>query len=73
MYLFSFQILEKLKNSSYLLVDIPLLKTYMENRSDNSGDEFVATPDLTYIMESKIREILELISQLIKYSDIRKP
>lgn len=63
----------KMKNSSYRLIDIPLLKTHMENRTDYKLEEFVATPDLTYIMESKIREILELISQLIKYSDIRKP
>jgi len=62
----------KLKNSIFMLIEPSMLKTWIETGVDDRGDEFKSTPDLEYIMTSKLRDRIDEVSQLIKYCDIRK-
>jgi hypothetical protein len=64
--------LETLKNSDFQLIEPALLKTWIETGKDDHGNDFTATPDLNFIMSGKLRDIIDEVTQLIKYSDIRK-
>ncbi|MCB1736026.1 MAG: NUDIX domain-containing protein [Gammaproteobacteria bacterium] len=60
-----------LENSTYDLVAPSELKSWVDQRHNLKG-EFKATPDLTFIMNGKLRGVVEQISQLIQYAEIRK-
>lgn len=62
----------KLKNSKFMLVEPSLLKTWIESGFDDHDNTFKATPDLQYIMSGKLRDVIDEVSQTIKYSNIRK-
>ena len=64
--------LKQLQNSDYQFVDPSLLKTWIETGKDDHGDIFEATPDLNFIMDGKLRDVIEEVSQLIKYSEMRE-
>jgi len=61
-----------LKNSQYRLVDPNELKSNIDNKIDENGDEFIITPDLKFIMTGKLRDTISEVSNSIKYSTIRK-
>jgi len=62
----------ELQNSEYLLLEPAIIKTWIENGRDDRGDEFMATPDLEFIMTGALRDTIEEASQLIKYAEIRR-
>ncbi len=62
----------ELKNSHFLLVDPPVLKTWIDRGQDDRGDDFKATPDLRFIMSGRFRDKIDEVSQLIKYSSVRR-
>lgn len=62
----------QLTNSEFMLIEPSMLKTWIENGVDDRGDEFKVTPDLEYIMAGKLRDRIDEVAQLIKYSDIKK-
>lgn len=63
---------EHLKNSKFMLVEPSLLKTWIEKGQDDHDNDFKATPDLQYIMSGKLRNVIDEVSQIIKYCDFRK-
>ena len=63
---------DKLSNSKFDLVRPEELKAWIEQGRDYNNKEFNVTPDLSFIMNGKIRDIIEQVSQLIQYSDIRQ-
>ena len=64
--------INQLKNSDYLLIEPSRLKTWMDNRINDSGEKFIVTPDLKFIMTGVLRNIIDEVSLTIKYSDIRR-
>lgn len=64
---------EHLNNSDFRLVDPNDLRTWVMNKKGISGEDFKATPDLTYVMTSHLRELLSDVRDLIQFSSIRKP
>lgn len=61
----------ELSNSIYDLVRPAELKTWIDQGKTGKND-FVPTPDLLFIMNGKLRDVIEQVSQLIQYSDIRQ-
>ena len=63
----------QLKNSEFMLIEPGILKTWIQEGIDDREEEFKVTPDLEYIMTGKLRDRIDEVSQIIKYSDIKKP
>ena len=61
-----------LKNSQYKLVNPNSLKTYIDTKKDEEGNEFIITPDLKFIMTGSLRDTISEVSNSIKFSTIRK-
>lgn len=59
-------------NSKFDLIEPALLKTWIDNGVDSNGEEFKATPDLNFIMSGKFRTLIDEVSQLIQYAEVRK-
>lgn len=63
--------LDSLKNSRFELISLPDLKTAVETGRFISArsieEDFMASPDLRYIMSGKIRDLLEEFSNSIQY------
>lgn len=62
----------KFKNSRFELVKLEQLKSWIDGGAMPNGESFEVTPDLSYVMTGKMRNILEEVSQLVQYSNIRK-
>lgn len=63
---------QQLLNSRFLLVDPSVLKTWIDTGVDDRGQQFVASPDLKFIMSGRFRDTIDEVSQIIKYSQIRR-
>jgi hypothetical protein len=62
---------KELKNSTFILIEPAILKTWIERGRDDRNEPFVATPDLRYIMSGRFRDRIDEVSQVIKYSHLR--
>lgn len=60
------------KNSQYKLVEPNILKSHIDNKQDEVGNEFIITPDLKFIMTGSLRDTISEVSNSIKFSTIRK-
>lgn len=63
---------KELLNSEYLLIAPARLKTWTEARRNDRDERFITTPDMEFIMSGSLRDLLDEVSQIVKYSELRK-
>jgi hypothetical protein len=64
--------IEKFQNSKFMLIEPNKLKSWVDTAIDETGNPFLATPDLKFIMRGQLRDKINEFSTTIKYSNIRK-
>ncbi len=65
-------VMRAFQNSEFRLIRPDRLKSWIETGKDDHGKEFEPTPDLQYIMSGKLRDILDEVTQLVEYAEIRR-
>ena len=62
----------ELKNSEYELLEPSKIKSWIDLGKDDREQEFLATPDLQFIMSGRLRNTIEEASQMVRYARVRR-